>query len=143
MKRFFLAACACLALAGPAAATGFTGLTVEPPGAGTNTVVCSLNIKATATACGAVQPHNVNAYIIDNTGNSAASYVQVFNLATGSVTLGTTAPLFSIPVPANSAINLALPYSLGLTTALSVACTTTATGSSAPSANCGITMIGN
>lgn len=34
--------------------------------------------------------------------NAAVSYVQVFNLPAASVTLGTTAPLLSFEVPANS-----------------------------------------
>lgn len=67
--------------------------------------------------------------------NSAIVYVQFFNAATsGAVTVGSTAPLFWVAVPAtNGVIDTALvtpiPFSLGIV----IACTTTPTGSTAPS----------
>jgi len=65
--------------------------------------------------------------------NSSVAYVQIFDVATaGAVTLGATAPKWSIGIPANGAANLS---GLGLTCAngIQVAATTTATGSTAPS----------
>lgn len=40
---------------------------------------------------------------------AAVAYLQIFNLASGSVTLGTTPPTLSIGVPASAALVLALP----------------------------------
>ena len=67
---------------------------------------------------------------IDNTANAgAASYVKLFNLANGSVTLGTTAPDEVIYVPAASLVTRTFYTGavLGVTfgTALSAACVTT------------------
>lgn len=65
--------------------------------------------------------------------NSSVVYVQVFNVASGSVTLGTTTPAQSFGIPPTNSSG----YTLSLTgdeygTAISVAATTTATGSTAP-----------
>lgn len=65
---------------------------------------------------------------VDNSNNIAASYVKLFNLASGSVTLGTTIPDKVIYIP-GSAIITEIFYTSstpGLTfgTALSAACVT-------------------
>jgi hypothetical protein len=72
----------------------------------------------------------VNYLIIDNTANAAAaSYVKLYNLAAGSVIVGTTVPDEVIYVPANQIITV--PYFtkavLGKTfnVALAAACLTT------------------
>jgi hypothetical protein len=65
--------------------------------------------------------------------NSVQAYVQVFNVASGSVTLGTTSPTGgSYPIAPTSTGGLAMS-SIGIqfSTAISVAATTTATGSTA------------
>lgn len=64
---------------------------------------------------------------------AAVTYVQVFNTASGSVTLGTTTPSLSLGVPAGG--GAVHEFANGISnfgTAISVAATTTATGSSAP-----------
>jgi hypothetical protein len=65
--------------------------------------------------------------------NTSITYVQIFNLAAGSVTLGTTAPVQLIPIPANLS-NGFVTNIVGIqySTAISAAATTTPTGSSAP-----------
>lgn len=63
--------------------------------------------------------------------NASEGYVQVFNIASGSVTLGTSTPIFSIPIAATSTGGWMLPAPVAFGTAISVAATTTATGSSA------------
>lgn len=76
--------------------------------------------------------------IIDNSANNAASYVKLYNLASGSVTVGTTVPDEVIYVPASTVITV--PYYTGAApgktfgTALSAACVTTGgtAGTSAP-----------
>ena len=77
--------------------------------------------------------------IIDNTLNVAASYLKLWNVASGSVTVGTTAPDQIIYVPASSLITV--PFYTGAApgvtfgTALTAACVTTAgtAGTTSPS----------
>lgn len=73
--------------------------------------------------------------------NAAISYVQFFNAATGSVTLGTTAPFMSVGIPANSRAALEIPAGVAFSTAISVAATTTRTGSTAPSSPVDINIL--
>lgn len=70
-------------------------------------------------------------WAIGGTGNSAACYMQVFDLATGSVTLGTTAPKLSVAIPAGSGSNQNFASGIAFATAITVAATTTRTGSTA------------
>lgn len=63
---------------------------------------------------------------------SAATFVHFYNTAQGSVTVGTTNPLFSIQLPATSASNVAFPHGIPFSTAITVAATTTAGGNTAP-----------
>jgi hypothetical protein len=62
--------------------------------------------------------------------NSSVAYIQFFNTTT--VTLGTTAPAYFIGIPATSGANLDSTMGLTFSTAIAVAATTTATGSTAP-----------
>lgn len=67
-----------------------------------------------------------------NTGASAA-YVQVFDAAAGSVTLGATVPKLSFWVPAGGAWEEKFSaFGVAFATAITVAATATATGSTAP-----------
>ena len=70
---------------------------------------------------------------IENT-QGAAAYIQIFNVATGSVTLGTTTPDLEILVAATSQKEVILP-NLGVpfTTAISIASTTGSKGSTGSS----------
>lgn len=74
--------------------------------------------------------------------NTINCYLQIFNTASGSVTLGTTAPVMSLLIPATStspgAANLTLTIPISFGTAISVASTTTATG--ATTTGCGQTV---
>lgn len=65
--------------------------------------------------------------------NATAQFVQFYNTASGSVTVGTTNPLFMLTIPATSAANLAFPYGIAFATAMSWAATSTAGGNGAPS----------
>lgn len=90
----------------------------------TNTVV---SVKASG-------PASLFGISFVNSGVSAA-YVQIFDAAPGSVVLGTTAPKLAFWVPAGGAweekwADLGVSFS----TAISVAATSTATGSAAPAA---------
>jgi hypothetical protein len=64
--------------------------------------------------------------------NASAAFVQIFNVSSGSVTLGTTTPTLSLGVPATSAANLMSGEGVDFGTAISIAATTTATGNTAP-----------
>lgn len=71
--------------------------------------------------------------------NAAAGvrYVKFYNATAASVTVGTTAPLFVLPIPATSAANLMGTHGIEFSTAISVAATTGVANSDtgAPSAN--------
>ena len=67
--------------------------------------------------------------------NASPVYIQIFNAASGSVTLGTTAPALSVPIGAGNTGGFAMQTSgINFSNALSVAATTTAQGSTAPAA---------
>jgi hypothetical protein len=75
--------------------------------------------------------------------DSPVLYIQMWNTASGSVTIGTTAPTHVIQVPAGNAITPLAEHTIiyagpkgGMVfgTALSIACTTTHDGSTAPDA---------
>jgi len=64
--------------------------------------------------------------------NSSATYVIIYNTASGSVTVGTTNPKMVLCIPATSAANLNMEAGITFDTAISVAATTTGGGSTAP-----------
>lgn len=63
---------------------------------------------------------------IDNSANVAVSYVKMWDLAVGSVTIGTTVPDWIIKMPASTKRTIPIPDGLAFATGLSVATTTTA-----------------
>ncbi|CAM6005674.1 unnamed protein product [Sphagnum balticum] len=66
-----------------------------------------------------------------NTG-SATTYVQFFDVASGSVTLGTTVPKYVIPIYAGGAWEEKFAAGMSFANAITVAATTTPTGNTAP-----------
>lgn len=91
-------------------------------------------LSTNATALTLIKSSAGQLYGID-IGNSGASgvYVQVFNASsTGSVTLGTTAPLYQTWIPAGGGRNYAFDQGIAFSTGLVFAVTTTRTGSTAP-----------
>lgn len=64
--------------------------------------------------------------------NDEVSYVNVYNTASGSVTVGTTNPLFQIPVPPASAANILGGVGIAFGTAISASATKTAGSNTAP-----------
>jgi hypothetical protein len=78
---------------------------------------------------------------VDNTLNGAASYVKLYNVASGSVTVGTTAPDQVLMATANKVVTYIFSTAAapGMTfgTALTAACVTTAgtAGVTAPSSS--------
>lgn len=69
-------------------------------------------------------------YFIYN-ANSQVAYVQFYNTAQGSVTVGTTNPLFMLAIPPSSAANLWMVGGIAFGTAMSWAATSTAGGNGA------------
>lgn len=101
------------------------------------------NDTAIGNAVDAVKASSTKLYyvIIDNTANVASSYVKLFNVASGSVTVGVTAPDEVIYVPASSIITHmfftgAAPGKV-FGTALTAICVTTAgtAGNTSPSSS--------
>lgn len=84
---------------------------------------------------GTVQNVNTNANnLIDGINiqnlTAAVAYLQVFDAAAANVTVGTTAPTWYIAIPASGNVQVFTPKPIKHTTGLSLASTTTATGSS-------------
>jgi len=64
--------------------------------------------------------------------NASVAYVQFFNTAAASVTLGTTTPVYSLGIPATSGANVMMPCGIAHSTAIAIGVTTTRAGSTAP-----------
>lgn len=74
--------------------------------------------------------------------NVSVAYVQVFDVATATtVTLGTTVPDMIIPIPAGSAANVEIVNGVNMALGIKLACTTTATGSTAPGTGLDMTVL--
>lgn len=71
--------------------------------------------------------------------NTSVAYVQVFDVS-GAVTLGTTAPDMTFGIPPGSGANLEVTNGVNMANAIKLACTTTATGLSAPSTGLDLTV---
>ena len=99
------------------AATGGTGNALL-----TNSAVAAKNAAGTFYGITVVNP------------NATVAYVQVFDAAPGSVTLGTTPPKMFFWVPAGGAWEEKFAtYGVAFSSGITVAATTTATGNTAPS----------
>lgn len=97
----------------------------------TGTVEKSGTLTTTLVKVGGSSTRLVNSFF-GNTANTATTYVQFFDVAeTTDVTLGTTAPTFSWPLPAESSERGPWPHFFKK--GIVIAATTTRTGSSAPS----------
>jgi hypothetical protein len=88
-------------------------------------------VKASAATIYAMHVMNTTA---------APLYLQLFNVASGSVTVGTTTPTNQFIIPGNAdsdgaGFTLTIPQGLAYGTAITAACTTDNEGSSAPGAN--------
>lgn len=79
---------------------------------------------------------NLYGYYIYNP-NSSAVYVNLYNIAAASVTVGTSTPLMNLAIPASSGANLMFAYPITFSNAgWSASCTTTGGGNTAPSTAC-------
>lgn len=93
----------------------------------------SLNLAATVAAVKA-SAGMVDSITVTNS-HSAVQYLQVFNTASGSVTLGTTTPVLTVAVPATNTVQLNFDKGLKFGTAISIAATTTPTGATGATAS--------
>lgn len=105
----------------PVASASSTGLLVNKTDAQTATVTA---VKAAAG--------RVYGYHVYNP-NSADAFLHFYNIASGSVTVGTSTRKRTLWIPAGGAIDTVFTIPIEFDTAISTAATTTITGSSAPS----------
>lgn len=105
----------------PSASTGAIGTTIY-----NNTALSNTKQAVNASA------GNLYGYHIYNS-NSVVIYVQLFNVASASVTVGTTAPTAVLAIPPLGWADAPPGLPISFATALTIAATTTATGSTAPS----------
>jgi hypothetical protein len=76
----------------------------------------------------------IHAVEIDNTAGSVAVYLHIWDLASGSVTIGTTDEDFTFMAPAASRVTYACPEGAAYGTALTAALVSAPGGSVGPSA---------
>jgi hypothetical protein len=109
----------------------WTSLSTEPQGGWT---VATGSIAATKTDIGTANTAGcVGGWYFYNS-NASVAYVQFFNTQASGVTLGSTAPVYSLGIPAASAANLMSENGIQHSTAISIAVTTTRAGSTGPGA---------
>jgi hypothetical protein len=141
MRNIILAALfallGCAALSGQASAQGVTRICIQTIGGnGSNNCVDgwakvslpALTATVTAVKLGASQLGMLDCY----NPNATAAYVQIFDAPVASVTLGTTPPSQSIGIAATASRNFTLSPGEEFLNAISIAATTTPTGSTAP-----------
>lgn len=105
-------------------------LATQTPATSGGLSIYSGSIGATATSVKGSAGQVYGWYIYNS--NASAVYVQVFNVVSGSVTLGTTSPTFSLGIPASSGANVSFDSGIAMGTAITVAVTTTRSGSTGP-----------
>lgn len=106
-------------------------LPVTPkPGSTGGTLVATGSIQATATSIKASAAGLFGIDIFNS--NTAPVYLQIWNTLVGSVTVGTTAPVMSIGIPAGAALERDFSNGIAFGTALVIAFTTTRAGGGAP-----------
>jgi hypothetical protein len=100
------------------------------PSTTTGTSRATGSIGATVTAIKTTGGNVFGWYIYNS--NTTVAYVQFFNLATGSVTLGTTAPFMSLGIPPIAGANVLFDTGILFSTAITIAITTTRAGATSP-----------
>jgi hypothetical protein len=105
-------------------------LTASSPTTSGGLTVATGSITNTATSLKASAGQVYGWYFYNP--NATVAYVQFFNTLVGSVTVGTTAPVYSLGIPATSGANVELSNGIAHSTAIVIAITTTRAGSTAP-----------
>lgn len=106
---------------------GTTNAVVDTPVTSGGLLIVTGSVGATATAIKASAGQLYGYHLFNTT--AAVAYVQIFNVASGSVTVGTTAPTMSVGIPASGGVTVNWDKGIAFGTAISFACTTTRTGS--------------
>jgi len=105
-----------------ASAEGALWVTTTPTTTGGCTIFRTLDLDETEedvkTSAG-----NVYGYYFYNAATSAR-YLKFYNATAATVSVGTTTPVLTFPLPAGSAGHIAFPFPVGFTTAICVAATT-------------------
>ena len=96
----------------------------------------ALSSTKTAVKAGAGRVHG---WMIHNP-SAATTFIQVWNVAIGSITVGTTAPTYVITIPAGASANVFSEKGIVHSTEINIAATTTASGSSAPATAAVVSM---
>lgn len=114
-------------------ASGQVAVTTDAVGASTLNSTSSDGGTALTSTAQAIKASAgvLKGYYIYNP-NSAATFVCFYNVASASVTVGTTNPLFMLTIPGTSAANLWIPDGIAFSTAMSWAAASTAGGNGAP-----------
>lgn len=107
--------------------SGTTNAVVTIPATSGGLSIVTGSVGATPTAIKAAAGQLYGYHLFNTT--AAVAYVQIFNVAHGSVTLGTTAPTLSIGIPASGGVTVNFDKGIAFDTAISFGCTTTRTGS--------------
>ena len=87
----------------------------------------ALSAKAEVVTNAAVRVYMLSAAM--PSGATTNAYIQLFKTSTGSVTLGTTPPDFQVEISSTESITIHIPQGRLFSGALSMACTTLASGS--------------
>ncbi len=106
------------------------------------TIYRSVALTSTAVAVD-TSPGTVSSISVSNNGGSAVlCYIQLYDVALASVTVGMTVPTVSFAIAPATVVNLAFPVPLQFSTAITAAATTTAGGSTACNPILSSTLIG-
>lgn len=117
-----------IGLVSTASINGIVSLTPGTTGGWTPYMFASLSslaqqVKASAGELGGYYIYNPNA---------AVTYIQMFDIANSSVSLGVRAPTLTFGIPATSGANLEFANGVNFATAIQIAATTTPNGSTGP-----------
>lgn len=107
------------------AATGTLAVGELPSTSGGLSIITG-SVAAVATAIKASAGQLYGYHLFNTT--AAVAFVQIFNVAAGSVTLGTTVPNIAIGIPASAQVTMNFDKGIAFSTAISYGCTTTRTG---------------
>jgi hypothetical protein len=126
---------------GPLASSASTSIVTATDEGWTPIVLTSITNTAQAVSSSAGRLGVVHCF----NPNANVTYLQVYNVASGSVTVGTTVPAWVVPISSSTTDGMTLAHSAGIKlggSAISVAATTTPTGGTAPSSSLGVCSIG-
>ena len=110
------------ALAGNSAVIGDVGIQYRANATGAATALSYLSGSTTAASAIKASAGRLIGWQLSNSSASLRS-VKLFNVASGSVTMGTTTAVFEIDIPAGGVSNIQLPGGIAFGTAIAIAIT--------------------